>query len=75
MELQKNHPELSTRVYGTLVMDLLGIQQNAQIYRNEGDPISMFDRSAKSTPFACDLLSALAMTHQYANNAKHVKSD
>ena len=38
LELQKNHLELSTRVYGTLVMDLLGRQHNAEIYRNEGDP-------------------------------------
>ena len=69
MELQKNHPELSTKVCGTPVMDLLGRQQNAERYRNEGDPISMCDRSAKSTPFTRDLLSAPAMTHQYANNA------
>ncbi len=46
LELQKNHPELSTRVYGTPIMDLLSRQQNAEQYRNEGDPLSMFDRSA-----------------------------
>ena len=75
MELQKNHPELSTRVYGTPVMDLLGRQQNAERFRNEGDPISTFDRSAKTTPFTRDLLNAPATIHQYANNAKHFKLD
>ena len=75
MALQKNHPELSTRVYGTHVVDLLGRQQNADIYRNAGDPICMFDRSAKTTPFTRDLLNAPAMTHQYANNAKNFESD
>ena len=35
----------------------------------------MFERSAKSTPFTRDLLSAPAMTHQYANNAYNFKPD
>ena len=69
MELQKNHPELSSRVYNAPALDLLGKQQNAERHRNKGGLISMFDRSAKSTPFTRDLLSAPAMTHQYANNA------
>ena len=75
LELQKSHPELSSRVYGTPVMDLLGKQQNAERNRNEGGPISMFDRSAKSTTFTRDLLNAPAMTHQYANNATNFKPD
>ena len=56
-------------------MDLAGRQQNAEIYRNEGDPISIFGRSAKTTPFTRDMLKAPAMTHQYANNANMFKPD
>ena len=56
-------------------MDLAGRQQNADRYRNKGDPISIFDRSAKTTPFTRDLLNAPTMTHQCANNANIFKPD
>ena len=71
----EDHPELQTRVYGTPVMNILGGEKNAERYRNEYDPISVFDRPAKSTPYTPDLLKAPAMTHQYANNAQHFKPD
>ena len=71
----RNHPELLTRVYGTPVFDLAGKQQNAERYRNNWDPISIFDNSAKSTPCTCDLLNAPTLTHQSVNNDNNFKPD
>ena len=73
LELQNIHPELPTRVYGTPVMELPGRQQHAEGYRNEYDPISIFDRSAKTALFTRGLLSAPALAHHYANNANIFK--
>ena len=53
-------------------MDIASRQHNAERYRNEGDPISMFDRSAKTTPVTQDLLNAPTLTQQYANNANKI---
>ena len=75
LELQKNHPELLTRVYGTLVLCLARGQQTPKDTVTQGTLISIFDRSAKTTPFTRDLLKAPAMAHQYANNAKNFKPD
>ena len=68
----RNHPDLVTKVYGTPVMDLAGRHENAERYRDEGGPLSLFDRSTKSTPFTRELLKAPEMTHKYANHAKNV---
>ena len=75
LALQKNRPELLSRVYNAPVMDLARRQHNAERYRNEGDPISIFDRSAKTAPFTRNLLESPAMTHPYGNNAKQFKPD
>ena len=55
LELQKEHPEFKTTVYGAPVFDPLGLDAyrhgygNIDRYANAGDPVSMFDASAHVT--------------------------
>ena len=75
LELQKHHPELKVRTYGAPVIDLKGAIQptwnaNTERFRNLGDPISMFDTSAKTTIYP-KFYDQPALTHQYQNNAQH----
>ena len=66
LELQKNHPGLTSRTYGGPIWDPAGSDgKAAQRYRNWFDPVSVFDRSAKRS-FKSNPLFA----HAYDNIAK-----
>ncbi|MFM7984788.1 MAG: hypothetical protein ACKPKO_36245 [Candidatus Fonsibacter sp.] len=76
LELQKHHPELQTRTFGALVVDLTGSinppwkeYPTVQRYRNASDPISFFDFKAHTTYYG-QFFDNPTLTHQYANNAK-----
>jgi hypothetical protein len=68
LELQKNYPKLESRTYGAPVWNPLGGEGSVDRYRNLGDPISVFDRSAtnsvKWNPF-----DSFSLTHDYGNIA------
>ena len=79
LELQTNHPDLKVRAYVAPVVDLKGAMQptwntNTERYRNLGDPISMFDSSAKTIIYL-KFYDQPALTHQYQNIAKQFKPD
>ena len=74
LELQTHHPELKVRTYSAPVVDLKGAVQptwntNTEIYRNFGDPISMFDSSARTTTYP-KIYDQTVLTHQYQDSAK-----
>jgi len=68
LEAQKQNPKLASRTYGAPVFDPLGLDSKAERYRNVGDPVSIFDRSAKKSihphPF-----SSFSGPHDYSNIA------
>ena len=53
LELQKQYPDLNSRVYGAPVFDPSGVERlwkdNVERYRNWNDPVAMFDNSAHIT--------------------------
>ncbi len=66
LELQKNYPYSKSRTNGGPIWDPLGSDsKSSDRYRNYLDPISIFDRSAKSSFKANPLFS-----HNYDNIAK-----
>jgi hypothetical protein len=73
LELQKNYPDLESRTYGAPVWDPLMCDGQVDRYRNLGDPVSTFDRSAtksvKWNPF-----DSSSLTHDYGNIAYKFKS-
>ena len=55
-------------------MDLLGSESaNNDKYRNWFDPVSIFDRGAK-TSIKWNVLDSGSLTHDYSNIADNVKS-
>ncbi len=68
LELQKKYPQLESRTYGAPVWSPPGTEGKSERYRNLGDPVSIFDRSAtnsvKWNPF-----DAFSLTHDYGNIA------
>ena len=87
MELQKNHPQQikSARTFGAPVLDPLGVDKNVpsgnlanpfgqlERYKNVGDPVAMFDKSAK-TSFKTDLFSSPTLTHAHDNISSQFKT-
>ena len=74
LELQTHLPELKVRTYSAPVVDLKGAVQptwntNTDIYRNLGEPISMFDSSARTTTYP-KIYDQTVLTHQYQDSAK-----
>ena len=84
LELQKNHPYLKSRTYGSPTWDIFGTDamprsqwealgkpdfvpepNKIQRFRNIGDPVSMFDASAKTS---VDLMpfNSYSLTHDYS---------
>lgn len=79
LELQKKYPGLKSRTYGAPVLDLKGIIPNynnkdIERYRNYGDPISIFDRSAHSV-LNNKFYDQPVLTHQYQNLSKKFKPE
>jgi pimeloyl-ACP methyl ester carboxylesterase len=74
LQLQKDKPGLASRTYGAPVFDPLGLDSKAERYRNVGDPVSIFDRSARKSihphPF-----SSLSGPHDYSNIAANHMSE
>ena len=76
LELQKNYPDRvkKSRTYGAPVMDLLGSEsENVDRYRNRFDPVSIFDRGAK-TNIKWNGLDSGSLTHDYSNIADQVQT-
>ncbi len=73
LQLQRDHPNLTSRTYGAPVWDPLGEDGKVERYRNWGDPVSIFDRSTnksvKANPF-----DSYSLTHDYSNIASKFKS-
>ena len=74
LQLQKDKPGLASRTYGAPVLDPLGLDSKAERYRNVGDPVSIFDRSAKRSvhphPFG-----SFSGPHDYSNIAAQHESE
>ena len=68
LELQKNYPnQLKTsRTYGAPVADAFG--GTVERYRHYGDPVSILDRSAKSS-IKLNPTTSLSLTHDYSEMA------
>ena len=73
LELQKHHPNLRTLTYGAPVCDSLGKDVNPERDRHDYDPVSMFDRSARSAPKA-NPFDSYSLTHDYHDLAKNFTS-
>ena len=76
LELQKNYPNTmkKSRTYGAPVMDLLGSEsENVDRYLNWFDPVSIFDRGAK-TNIKWNLLDSGSLTHDYSNIGDSVQT-
>ena len=73
LELQKHHPNLRTHTYGAPVFDPLGKDVNPERDRHDYDPVSMFDRSARSAPKA-NPFDSYSLTHDYHDLAKNFTS-
>ena len=68
LEKQKYYPNLETITYNAPVLQLSSMPQG-QRYRNTYDPVSMFDRGAKSINIG-SLLNPL-YSHSYSSNPKN----
>ena len=68
LQLQKDYPnQLKTsRTYGAPVADAFG--GNVERYRHYGDPVSILDRSAKSS-IKLNPTTSLSLTHDYSEMA------
>lgn len=73
LELQKNHPNLTSRTYGAPVFNPFGGDDKAERYRNWFDPFSVFDRSAKRS-FKANPFDSFSLTHDYSNIANRFQA-
>ena len=76
LEMQKEKPHLKSTTYGAAVWQPFSTEQGDR-YRHGGDPISMFDRGAKTIGGSWNPVSAHAFTGYpegtYASNTADVK--
>ena len=75
LELQKENPNLKSTTYGAAVWQPFSTEQGDR-YRHGGDPISMFDRGAKTIGSSWNPLSAHEFTgypEGYTSNTADVK--
>ena len=68
LQLQKDYPNRlkTSRTYGAPVADAFG--GNVERYRHYGDPVSILDRSAKSS-IKLNPTTSLSLTHDYSEMA------
>ena len=76
LEMQKENPNLKSTTYGAAVWQPFSTKQGDR-YRHGGDPVSMFDRGAKTVGSSWNPVSAHAFTGYpegtYASNTADVK--